>query len=277
MPTYRTVIHRPRLPPKYHMRFAQLGQLETRPGYLLLQHEGPLELESLRRELACDINTLPLDFEPEETRLLVTDLDSTLITIETIDEIAATLGLRAQVAAITSKAMAGALDFAAALKERVALLEGLPQEKLAQVFEERMKPALQPGASATLTWLKQRGITTAVVSGGFTFFTERLKAMLPIDQSLACELEVQAGRLTGRLKGPIVDKHAKAEFLACLVHKLGISPAQAVAVGDGANDVLMLELAGLGVAYHGHAIARAHANAWIDYGDWRDLRYLLAP
>lgn len=275
MPAYRTVIHRPHLPSQYRVRLAQLGRLETRPEYLLLQHEGPLELESLRRELACDINTLPPGFEPAKTRLLVTDLDSTLITIETIDEIAATLGLRDQVAAITSRAMAGELDFAAALKERVALLEGLPEAKLAQIFEERMKPALQPGAGATLTWLKQRGITTAVVSGGFTFFTERLQTLLPIDQSLACVLEIQAGRLTGRLKGPIVDKHAKAEFLTHLARRLGISSEQAVAVGDGANDILMLELAGLGVAYHGHAIARDHADALIDRGDWHDLRYLL--
>lgn len=277
MPTYRTIIHRAHLPPQYRLRLTQLGRLEARLEYWLLQHAEPLELESLRRELACDINTLPPDFEPEATRLLVTDLDSTLITIETIDEIAATLGLRDQVAAITAKAMAGELDFAAALKERVALLEGLPEATLAQVFEERMKPALQPGASATLIWLKQRGITTAVVSGGFTFFTERLQSMLPIDHSLACVLEIQAGRLTGRLKGQIVDKHAKAQFLADLIRRLGISPQQTIAVGDGANDILMLQLAGLGVAYHGHAIARDHADALIDYGDWRDLRYLLTP
>jgi phosphoserine phosphatase len=275
MPSYRTVIHRLDLPPEHRSRLAQLGQLQSRPGYLLLRHEAPLELEALRCELRCDVNTLPVDFEPEKARLLVTDLDSTLVAIETIDEIAATLGLRDQVAAITARAMAGELDFPAALKERVALLEGLPEAKLTQVFEERMKPALQPGACATLNWLKQRGFTTAVVSGGFTFFTERLQTLLPIDYSLACVLEIKDGRLTGKLKGPIVDKHAKADFLAYLARKLGILPAQAIAVGDGANDIMMLELAGLGVAYHAHAIARAHADAVIDRGNWGDLRYLL--
>ncbi|GAB6067314.1 phosphoserine phosphatase SerB [Methylothermus subterraneus] len=277
MPNYCTIIHRPELASEHRAHLSRLGRLQSRPGYWRLRHERPLELEALRRTLACDVNTLPLDFEPEKARLLVTDLDSTLVAIETIDELAATLGRRAEVAAITAQAMAGELDFAAALSARVALLEGLEEAKLAQVFETRMKPAVARGASATLTWLKQRGFTVAVVSGGFTFFTERLKALLPIDYSLACVLEIKAGRLTGRLQGPIVDRGAKAEFLADLARKLGISPKQAIAIGDGANDILMLTLAGLGVAYHAHAIARAHADAVIDRGDWHDLRYLLRP
>ncbi len=275
MPTQRTIIHCSEIPAEFQARLIQLGQLQKRSGYLLLEHQVALELEAWRRALSCDVNTLPPDFEPAKVRLLITDLDSTLVSIETIDEIAAMVGLRDQVAAITAKAMAGELDFAAALKERVALLEGLPEAKLVEVFETRMKPALAPGARATLAWLKQRGITTAIVSGGFTFFTQRLQAMLPIDYSLACMLETKAGRLTGKLQGQIVDKHAKAEFLTYLARQLGISPQQAIAMGDGANDILMLELAGLGVAYHGHAIARAHADALIDYGDWHDLRYLL--
>jgi phosphoserine phosphatase len=277
LPNYRTVIHHPALPPEQRVKLNAFGQLQDRQEYLLLEHQAPLELEALRSELGCDVNTLPQEFTPEKARLLLTDLDSTLVAIETIDELAAMLGLRAQVAAITARAMAGELDFAQALRERVALLAGLPEAKLQEVFEARMKPALQPGARATLAWLKQRGLTVAVVSGGFTFFTERLKALLPIDYSLACTLEIRAGRLTGKLCGPIVDKDAKAHFLLHLAQKLGISPAQAIAVGDGANDVAMLERAGLGIAYHAHAIARAHADAVIDRGDWRDLRYLLLP
>lgn len=276
MPSYRTIIHRPFLSPELQTQLARFGRLQSRSGYWLLEHASPLVLETLRRELGCDVNTLPLDFAPEKTRLVVTDLDSTLVAIETIDELAAVLGLRDQVSAITARAMAGELDFVAALKERVALLEGLPQEVLERVFTEKMKPAIQPGAQATLAWLKQRGITTAVVSGGFTFFTERLQKTLPIDSSLACQLEVRDGRLTGKLIGQIVDKYAKAEFLKDLARRLRISLEQTVAVGDGANDVLMLELAGLGVAYRAHAIARERASVLIDYGDWHDLRYLLA-
>ncbi len=275
LPNYRTVIHRPDLPPEHRAKLAQAGQLQDRQEYLLLEHQAPLELEALRSELGCDVNTLPWEFAPEKARLLLTDLDSTLVAIETIDELAAMLNLRAQVAAITARAMAGELDFAEALRERVALLEGLPEAKLNEVFEARMKPALQPGAKTTLAWLKQRGFTIAVVSGGFTFFTERLKTLLPIDYSLACTLEIRAGQLTGRLCSQIIDKAAKAQFLLHLTQKLSISPEQAIAVGDGANDVAMLELAGLGIAYHAHAIARAHAHAVIDRGDWRDLRYLL--
>ncbi|MBN2701810.1 MAG: phosphoserine phosphatase SerB [Methylothermaceae bacterium] len=276
MPTYRTVIHRTHLSPDLNDRLAALGTLQRCPDYLLLRHTEPLDLDGLRRELSCDVNTLPLAFEPEQVKLVVTDMDSTLIAIETIDEIAATLNLRDQVAAITEKAMAGELDFAAALKERVALLEGLPESDLEEVFQQRMKPALQPGAAATLAWLKERGIATALVSGGFTFFTDRLQKILPIDRARACVLESRSGRLTGRLGGTIVDGQGKAEFLHDLVREMGIAPNQTIAVGDGANDVLMLQQAGMGVAYHGHPIARRHADALIDRGDWHDIRYLVA-
>ncbi|HHJ40280.1 MAG: hypothetical protein AXA67_06730 [Methylothermaceae bacteria B42] len=271
--TYRTVIHQANLPTGHRERLSSLGELQQGKGYLLLHHREPLALEDLRQPLGCDINTLPLKFDPTQARLFITDLDSTLVAIETIDELAAMLNLRAQVSAITEKAMAGELDFAAALKERVALLEGLPESVLEQVFHEKMK--LNPGAKETLAWLKQRGVFIAVVSGGFTFFTDRLRQALPIDDAHACQLEIKQGRLTGRLTGPIVDKHVKAEFLQQLCQKLAINPEQAVAMGDGANDIPMLAMAGMGIAYHGHGITRNHADVLIDHGDWHDVRYLL--
>ncbi len=271
--TYRTVIHQANLPTEHQERLSSLGEPQQGKGYLLLHHREPLALEDLRQRLGCDINTLPLKFDPAQARLFITDLDSTLVAIETIDELAAMLNLRAQVSAITEKAMAGELDFAAALKERVALLEGLPESVLEQVFHEKMK--LNPGAKKTLAWLKQRGVFIAVVSGGFTFFTDRLRQALPIDDAHACQLEIKQGRLTGRLTGTIVDKHVKAEFLQRLCHKLAINPEQAVAMGDGANDIPMLAMAGMGIAYHGHGITRNHADVLIDHGDWRDVRYLL--
>ncbi len=271
--TYCTIIHRAALPSGQRENLAKSGSIEQGNGYLLLRHRDPLDLENLRQTLGCDINTLPLDFDPSQVKLFVTDLDSTLVTTETIDELAAMLGLREQVSAITEKAMAGELDFAAALKERVSLLEGLPETVLAQVFAEKM--TLSPGAKETLVWLKQQGITIAVVSGGFTFFTDRLRQIHPIDAALACQLEIKQGRLTGRLTGTIVDKNIKAAFLQQMSKKLAISLHQAVAMGDGANDIPMLAMAGLGIAYHGHGITRHHADVLIDHGDWRDVRYLL--
>lgn len=272
---YQTVIHTLRLTPAQRQHFEALGQLRRHPNHYCLRHHRPLALEPLRQRFHCDINTLPPAFDPRRVRLVVSDLDSTLIAIETIDELAAELGVKSRVAAITERAMAGELDFAAALKERAALLEGLPVARLEHVFETRMKPAIQAGAPETLAWLKRRGIVFAVVSGGFTFFTERLQRILPIDHALACRLEVKRGHLTGRVLEPIVDKDAKAAFLLDLAHRLGLNPMETVALGDGANDVAMLQTAGLGIAYHGHTIARQHAGACIDYGDWRALRQLL--
>jgi len=275
MSKLRTLIHTARLSPDQLALITPLGEVAARPGYHLLSHQDPVDTKDLRRRLRCDVNTLPSAFDPGKVRLLITDLDSTLIGIETIDEIAAELGLKPEVARITRQAMEGALDFTQALEERVKLLEGLPAERLETVFEHKMRPAIQPGAAATLAWLKRRGITVAVVSGGFTFFTERLQKILPIDHARACTLQIKDGILTGRLEGTVVDKRAKLEYLMELARRLGISPSQSIAMGDGANDVPLLQGAGLGVAYHGHEIARRHADARIDHGDWRALRHLL--
>jgi len=275
MSIYRTVIHRYQLDDSQSKVLRSLGELEPRRDYHLLYHQTPLSSEDLSQTLECDVNTLPLDFDPSRVKLLLSDLDSTLIGIETIDEIAAELGLKAQVASITQRAMEGELDFSAALEERVALLEGLPASALETVFERKMKPAIQPGAAATLAWARQRKITTALVSGGFTFFTARLEKILPIDHARACTLEVRRGHLTGRLQGPIVDKHAKLDYLRELAGQLNIEANQVVAMGDGANDIPMLEEAGLGVAYHAHAIVRRHADARIDFEHWHALRHLL--
>ncbi|BCX88197.1 phosphoserine phosphatase [Methylomarinovum tepidoasis] len=272
-----TLIHTDTLTPDQRARLQSLGSLTSRGDHFLLRHQTPLDPEALAGELGCDVNTLPPDFDPERVRLVVSDLDSTLIGIETIDELAAELDLKERVAAITERAMAGELDFTAALRERVALLEGLARERLEQVFATRMLPAIQPGARETLAWLKRKGITFAVVSGGFTFFLERLQRHLPIDDFRACRLEIRDGRLTGQVIPPVVDKHVKAAYVEELRRRLGLSPQQVVAVGDGANDVPMLRQAGLGIAYHGHPIARAHADVRIDYGDWHTLRQLLTP
>ena len=276
MPKLRTIIHSSCLKPAQLDFLRKTGSLEARPGHYLLLHDHPVDTESLRRQLHCDVNTLPENFDPTRVKLLITDLDSTLIGIETIDEIADELGLKQQVARITERAMEGELDFAAALKERVALLEGLPANRLERVFEDKMKPAIQPGALATLAWLKRRGIVTAVVSGGFTFFTDRLRKILPIDYARACVLKIDSGVLTGQLEEPIIDQQAKVDFLMELARQLKIEHSQIVVMGDGANDVPMLQLAGLGVAYHGHTVARRHADARIDHGDWSALCHLIS-
>jgi|SRR6185369_600412 len=190
--------------------------------------------------------------------LLAMDMDSTLITIECIDEIADMQGIKPQVAAITASAMRGEIDFPESLRRRVSLLAGLPQEALQRVYDERLR--LSPGAETMLARLKGLNIKTLLVSGGFTFFTERLKARLGLDHTLSNTLEIADGKLTGKVLGSIVDAQAKASRLAELRTALNLQHDQVIAMGDGANDLLMLAEAGVSIAYHAKPVVREHAT-----------------
>lgn len=194
-----------------------------------------------------------------DCRILAMDMDSTLINIECIDEIADMVGRKAEVAAITEAAMRGEIaDFAESLTRRVALLEGVPVQALERVYEERLR--LNPGAEALVAGVKAHGVKTLLVSGGFTFFTERMKQRLGLDACHANVLEERAGVLTGRVEGTIVDATAKAVHLQALADELGASAAQIIAVGDGANDLKMLALAHYSVAYRAKPVVREQAN-----------------
>jgi phosphoserine phosphatase len=195
--------------------------------------------------------------------LFVTDMDSTLINIECIDEIADIHGVKAEVAAITAAAMRGEFDFRASLRHRVALLAGLSETALADVYAERMR--LNPGAEALIRGLEAAGIKTAMVSGGFTYFTERLKARLGFDHAWANRLEIADGRLTGRVIGPIIDGQAKAMHLIATRDVLGLRPDQVICAGDGANDIPMLRAGGFGVAYRAKPVVREVADCAIDH------------
>lgn len=195
--------------------------------------------------------------------LFVTDMDSTLINIECIDEIADMQGLKAEVAAITEAAMRGEIDFRESLTRRVALLEGLPEQALAEVYEQRL--ALNPGAEQLMRGLKRAGICTVLVSGGFTYFTDRLKARLGFDHAWANELDIVDGYLTGRVRGDIVDGEAKAAHLVRTRDQLGLRPEQVICAGDGANDIPMFRAAGFGVAYRAKPVLRNEADCSLDY------------
>jgi len=263
-----TIIHSDVLTPAQQTRLQdEFGSELRRCGrHFRLRHASPLPrdaLEALRAELHLDINTLPAEFDPRAVRLLITDMDSTLINIECVDEIADFVGVKPQVAAITEAAMRGELDFETSLKRRVALLTGLETTALERVYQDRLR--LNPGAEDLLAGLKAQGVKLALVSGGFTFFTERLKARLGLDFTLANVLGMKDGRLLGAVEGAIVGAAAKADYLAILCRELRISPAQAIAMGDGANDLQMLGLAGLGVAYHAKPAVRAQAHVAINH------------
>ncbi len=201
--------------------------------------------------------------ELSEFKLVAMDMDSTLITIECIDEIADMQGLKPQVAAITEAAMRGELDFAASLKQRVALLEGLDAAALQRVYDERLK--LSPGAETMLAAVQKAGLKTLLVSGGFTFFTTRLKERLGLDYTHANELEIVDGKLTGKVLGGIVDAEEKRRTVERVCAELGISPAQAIVMGDGANDLKMMGIAGLSVAFRAKPVVRSQADVALNF------------
>jgi len=216
----------------------------------------------------CDRAELDFAFVPEarrlaDMRLLAIDMDSTLITIECIDEVADLAGVKAEVSTITAAAMSGELDYAQSLQRRVALLRGLEQEALARVYHERLR--LSPGAEALLAAIHGAGLKTLLVSGGFSFFTDRLKARLALDYSISNELEIEGGRLSGRVTGAIVDAAAKAAKLRALRAELGIAKEATIAIGDGANDLAMMAEAGVSVAFRAKPVARSKADYALDH------------
>jgi phosphoserine phosphatase len=196
-------------------------------------------------------------------KLLAMDMDSTVITIECIDEIADMQGLKPQVAAITEAAMRGDLDFSASLTSRVALLKGLDASALQRVYDERLQ--LSPGAETMLAAVKAAGLKTLLVSGGFTFFTDRLKERLGLDYSHANTLEIVDGKLTGRVLGTIVDAEEKKRTVERLCEQMGISSQQTIAMGDGANDLKMMGIAGLSVAFRAKPVVRAQADVALNF------------
>ena len=216
----------------------------------------------------CKQAQLDFAFVPEtrrlaDMRLCVMDMDSTLITIECIDEIADMQGLKPQVVAITAAAMRGELDFPQSLRERVALLKGLDAGALQRVYDERLR--LSPGADAMLAEFARLGIKTLLVSGGFTFFTERMKDRLKLDFTRSNVLEIMDGKLTGRVLGDIIDADVKRETLLEVRDELKLAKTEIIALGDGANDLKFMTEAGVSVAYHAKPVVQAQATHALNY------------
>ena len=212
--------------------------------------------------------------QPSEGRrkmLLIADMDSTMITVECIDELADYAGIKDQVSAVTEAAMRGELGFEGALDARVALLAGLSEDVIEQCLAERV--TIMPGAKALVRTMRAQGATAILVSGGFTRFADPVAREIGFDRAIANRLLIEDGMLTGKVARPIVGADAKLATLDAAVESLGIDRAATIAVGDGANDLKMIAAAGLGVAYHAKPIVAAAAGARIDHADLTALLY----
>jgi phosphoserine phosphatase len=233
------------------------------PGWRLTRIKSESGVAAYCGAARLDYAFVPPDLARDRVRLVAMDMDSTLITIECIDEIADQLGLKAEVAAITASAMRGDIDFRESLERRVKLLGGLPEASLCSVYDSRL--ALSPGAERMIAGFRAVGAKLLLVSGGFTYFTERLRERLGFDETLANVLETENGRLTGRVAAPIVDAQAKAERFIALRARYRSEDGITVAIGDGANDLPMLGTADVSIAYRARPLVRAAAKYAINY------------
>jgi len=281
--TMNLVLQGPQADPATLARLAQLAnpQRTTGLGAHALRCEGvafdvdlKARIDAAAFEAGVDATFIAAGRSLADVRLVAMDMDSTLITIECIDEIADMQGLKPQVSEITEAAMRGELDFSESLRRRVALLAGLEAGALQRVYDERLR--ISPGGEAMLKAVQAAGIKTLLVSGGFTFFTERLGARLGLDYTHANVLEIADGKLTGRVVGGIVDAEEKKRTVERVCAELGILPSQAVVMGDGANDLKMMGIAGLSVAFRAKPVVRAQADVALNFSGLDGLLTILA-
>ncbi len=260
-------------------RISKLTQGELRCVELLIGSDSNLEIKTLKRKLLQSGSGSDVDVAVQKEslyrrakRLVVMDMDSTLIQVEVIDELARLAGVGTEVAAITEQAMNGELDFKQSLAARVALLKGLKQQALEEVYQQI---PFTSGARNLIHILKRLGFRTAVISGGFQFFTDRLKDDLGLDYAYANQLEIIDGVVTGRTCGQVVDGERKAQLLEEIAQREGITLDQVIAIGDGANDLPMLGKAGLGIAFNAKARVREQADTHINQQGLDSILYLL--
>ena len=257
-----------------------LGADAEAPDWLSPEEAADIPFDGLAAEQAVAAATAALEGAPVDAiavpaagrrkRLMLADMDSTIVTSETLDEIAAYAGLKEQIAAITRRSMNGELDFRQALVERVGMLKGLPVSALERTWEAT---ALTPGAKELVATMRANGAHCALVSGGFTFFTGRVADLVGFHAHYSNTLEIADGKLTGKVGEPILDRDAKLATLKRLAAELGLPLEAALTVGDGANDLAMIQAAGLGVAFRAKPVVAAVARAKLDHADLRGLLF----
>jgi phosphoserine phosphatase len=246
------------------------------PAEWLGDHAAELATDATRADIEATLSALPVDFavQPHDgrrKRLFVADMDSTIINVECLDELADFAGLKPQIAAITERAMRGELVFEDALRERVGMLKGLDVDALQRAYDERVR--LNPGAETLVRTMAANGVRCLLVSGGFTFFTERVMAAAGFHANSANSFVIENGALVGTVVEPILGKQAKLDALTQEAAELGLPLSATLSVGDGANDLAMIKASGLGVAYRAKPVVAAEADCKVDYADLTALLY----
>jgi phosphoserine phosphatase len=259
---------------------AALGGTTSAPDWLAPGEAADLPFAGLALDQAeaaaraalagAPVDLIAQRIEGRRKRLLIADMDSTIVTTETLDELAGQAGIKDRIAAITKRAMNGELDFEGALRERVAMLAGLPVEAMQRTWEET---ELMSGARELVATMRANGARCALVSGGFTFFTGRVAALVGFHEHHSNTLLEAEGRLTGHVADPILGRNAKLATLKRLAAEEGVSLEATLAVGDGANDLDMIQAAGLGVAFRAKPVVAAAARARVEHGDLRALLF----
>ena len=245
------------------------GEIETKKNHLRIHITRNFDIHYLRASFNVDLNIFNNNFDYRQIKLMVSDMDSTLISIETIDEVAREVGLSQEISLITEKAMQGHLDFSESFKKRLSILKGVRTESFNAVYENKLK--LNSGASELVNFFKSTNVKTALVSGGINYFAEKVKDQLGIDTYRANDVEINNETLTGKVFGNIVDAKAKAKYIEELCVLYELKPNQVIAIGDGANDLEMMKLAGLSVAFHGKPILKKNCDIQINYGGLNSL------
>ena len=240
------------------------GEIELRKNHYRIHTEKNFDIENFRLLNNVDLNVFDNNFDYQNIRLMVSDMDSTLISVETIDEVAKEVGLEDEISLITEEAMQGHLDFTESFIKRLQILKDTNISNFESVYCKKIK--LSSGAQDLINYFKSNQIKTAVVSGGLKFFAEKLQSRLGIDNCRANDVEIINQSITGNIIGDVIDAKAKAQYIGELCDHYNLENNQVIAMGDGANDIEMMKVAGLSVAYHAKPLLKEHCNIQINLG-----------
>ena len=245
------------------------GEIEVRKSHFRIHTKKDFDIENFRFSNNFDLNIFDNNFDYQNIKLMVSDMDSTLITVETIDEVAKEVDLKDEISLITEAAMQGHLDFTESFKKRLSILKGVSNSSFESVYNKKVE--FSPGAKVLIEYFKSNQIRTAVVSGGLSFFAKKLQSQLGINNCRANNVEIINQSITGNVIGNVIDAKEKAKYIDELCDQYKLKNDQVIAIGDGANDIEMMKVAGLSVAYHAKPILKQYCDIQINYGSLASL------